>query len=122
MSASLVLVAGAVTVNISGGNNFSGLIYAPNAPVLISGTGNFYGGVVGGSVRATLNGIMYTYTDLSVTSSKAPPGWTSPMTGAGTALTANQNEGLSYQLGPNGSVIQGWQPVTWQESNPLASP
>jgi hypothetical protein len=90
-----VLVVGAVPVNISGGNNFSGLTYAPNAPVLISGTGNF---------------------------SKAPPGWTSPMTGAGTALTANQNEGLSYQLGPNGSVIQGWQPVTWQESNPLASP
>jgi len=112
----------AVTVNISGGNNFSGLIYAPNAPVLISGTGNFYGGVVGGSVRATLTGTMYMYTDLSVTSSKAPPGWTSPMTGAGTALTANQNAGLSYQLGPNGSVIQGWQPVTWQESNPLASP
>jgi hypothetical protein len=112
----------AVTVNISGGNNFSGLIYAPNAPVLISGTGNFYGGIVGGAVKVTLSGTMNLYTDLSVTSAKAPPGWTSPMTGAGPALTANQSAGLTYQLGPNGSVIQGWQPVTWQESNPLSSP
>jgi hypothetical protein len=104
----------AVTLNI-GSNNFTGIIYAPNAPVTIQGNGNFYGGIAAGSVNITLVGQLNLATDLTVSSTNAPPGWAAPMAGASTALQANTNGSLLYQNGPYGPPILGWQPVTWQE-------
>jgi hypothetical protein len=111
----------AVNINISGGN-FSGLIYAPNAPVSISGTGNFYGAMAGASVNATLSGNMFLYTDLAKT--PAPPSPWPSSTQAQTALAKGTLATMQYPVGPNGfsSIIQGWQPITWQESNPLSNP
>ena len=105
----------AVTLTI-GSKNFTGLIYAPNAPVEIKGTGNFNGAVVGGSVKVSLIGQLNLATDLTVASATRPPsGWKAPMAGAPGAFSANNKTSLLYQNGPNGPPILGWQPVTWQE-------
>jgi hypothetical protein len=106
----------AVTLTI-GSNNFTGLVYAPNAPVTIQGTGNFYGAVAGGSVNVTLVGQLNLATDLTVSSPTLPPtGWTAPMAGAASAFAANTKSSLEYQQNvPYGPQILGWQPVTWQE-------
>jgi hypothetical protein len=108
-----------VTLNV--GSNFNGLIYAPNAPVSIKGNGTFNGAMIGGSINATMTGIMNLYTDLAINSKTPPsagPGSNWSPTDIQSAFNANQTSGLQYQLGPNGPVIQGWQPVTWQEFNP----
>jgi len=117
----------AVNVNISNGGSFTGLIYAPNAPVTISSSGGgsptYNGGIVGGSVSVTMNGTMNLYTDLAINSASFPGSgtgsngsWSS--SDISQAFSSNSKAGLQYQLGPNGSIITGWQPVTWQEFTP----
>ncbi len=98
----------AVNLKING-NTFTGIIYAPNAPVTISGTGTFNGGIVGGNVSVTLNGSMNLYTDLSTAPASSKSGQQAAQAPGGS---------LYYQSGANGPVIQGWQPVTWQELKP----
>ena len=112
-----------VNVNVSGSNPFNALIYAPNAPVTISGNGTYNGGIVGGSVTVTMSGAMNLYTDLAINNGSTPPFTGTGSTGFSksdlqTAFNANQSAGLQYQQGPNGSIITGWQPVTWQEFTP----
>lgn len=94
----------AVNINISSGGTFTGLIYAPNAAVTISGNGTFNGAVVGGTVNVTMGGTMNIYTDLGAT------------TGNSGKLNAAPGVNLTYMTTSSGAaVVQGWQPITWQE-------
>jgi len=69
--------------------NFNGLIYAPNAPITLSGTGTLTGALVGNKI------------DMQ----------------SGTLMPA-ANLSQTYKFRPGqGSLIQGWQPITWQEIN-----
>jgi hypothetical protein len=95
-----VWYSGAQPVNVNlNGAPFSGMIYAPFAQVTISGTGNFTGGIVAGSINATNSGNITVANSLSTTgslSSTAPKAMLS---------------------GVSGSVYR-WVPVTWQELMP----
>ena len=86
-----------VNINVTGGVPFNGVIYAPNAPVTISGSGTFDGAVVGGSVNVTMNGTMNLQTDL-------------------TTPTGAQGSHLSYLANSDGSpLLTGYRAVTWEE-------
>jgi hypothetical protein len=102
-----------VTINIANGGTFNGLIYAPNAPVTIQSSGSnstFNGAVVGNSLNVTMSGTMNIYTDLGVSGLTSASG------------KANAAAGIQYQTatinGQQTILVQGWQPVTWQEFNP----
>lgn len=87
-----------VIVNLT--NDFYGLVYAPNAAVTLTGNGNYEGALVGKDLNIAMqSGSVKIYTDLSSANSGS-----------------NVGNGLNYKLrAGEGSVIQGWQPVTWQE-------
>jgi hypothetical protein len=89
-----------VNINVSSGNSFKGLVYAPNAKVNLSGSGTFEGSVVGANVAVTMSGNLNLRTDLSPQSGTKPSGGNVP----------------TYQFKPTtGSVVTGYRAVTWQE-------
>lgn len=94
-------------VNINLTSDFRGLIYAPNAKVTIkntNGSPTFFGAAVGKNLVADLqNGSIAVATGLSTGGSGG---------GGGAANSAT----FKYKARPGeGTVIQGWQPITWQE-------
>jgi hypothetical protein len=90
-----------VNINLSNPSlPFNGLIYAPHATVSITGNGNFSGGIVANSIQALNSGSISIYPDLST-----PSG-------------AQANANLIYQMNTTGSLIQGWQSISWQELKP----
>jgi hypothetical protein len=105
----------AVNINLGSGGSFTGLIYAPNAPITINGNGTFNGAAVGNSLNVNMSGTMNIYTDLSST------------TGTSGNLNGAPGVNLKYMAVPDPSgvgqdaVVQGWQPVTWQEYNSSSS-
>jgi hypothetical protein len=93
-----------VNINVTPGGTFTGLIYAPNAAVTISGNGTFNGAIVGSNVNVTMGGTMNIYTDLAAT------------TGNSGKLNAAPGVNLSYMTTSNNkAIVQAWQPITWQE-------
>lgn len=94
-------------VNINLTSNFSGLIYAPNARVTISDTGGsptYYGAAVGKNLVVNLN-----TGSVAVATGLATNGYGG---GGGSANPAT----FKYMVrAGEGTVIQGWQPITWQE-------
>ncbi|MBX3137715.1 hypothetical protein KF707_15940 [Candidatus Obscuribacterales bacterium] len=82
---------------------FNGLIYAPNAPVSITGTGTFTGAVIGQSVSISLSGDLKIVSDLNNVNQKTDKG------------KENRQYGLNYNLGEDGSIVYGWKPVSWSE-------
>lgn len=93
-----------VNVNLSG--DFKGLIYAPNAPVQLGGSGNFRGALVGKDLSVKLNsGSVTIDTDLANPTANGGSGGNSVASGP------------SYLARPEGILIKGWQPITWQEFN-----
>jgi hypothetical protein len=91
-----------VNINMSG--DFSGLVYAPNANVNITGAGNFNGAMVGRNLTVTPNSGNLT---LHIDTALGKP------SGGGGSGSSNA---LNFKYRPGeGAVIQGWQPVTWQE-------
>jgi hypothetical protein len=87
-----------VTLNLNS-PSFSGLIYAPNATVNVTGSGSYTGAIVAGLLNATNSGSINIDTNIATASGAA-------------AL------GLTYSPNSTGSQITGWQPVTWQELKP----
>jgi hypothetical protein len=80
--------------------SFTGLIYAPNATVTLTGNGSYSGAIVAGVLNAMNSGSIIVDTNLATSSTAA-------------AL------GLTYHSSTyTGVQITGWQPVTWQELKP----
>lgn len=90
-------------VNINMTSNFNGLIYAPNAPVNIFGAGDFTGALVGKNLNVSPTGNLNLKIDTALGTSAGGGGG-----GSSAGLT------FKYRLG-EGTVIQGWQPISWQE-------
>lgn len=92
-----------INVSLAAGKPFNGLIYAPYSTVTLSGTGDFNGGIVAGSINANNTGnitITNKLSDSNSVSSNAP------------------NSKLQYfATGNNKAAIEKWVPVTWQEVN-----
>lgn len=91
-----------VSINLAAGKDFSGLVYAPNAPVSVTGVGNFTGGIVGKVVDVDISGKLNVYSPLTDSTNS-------------TSGKENFNYGLGYQTDGKSSAIKGWQPVVWQE-------
>lgn len=90
-------------INVNLTKDFNGLIYAPNASINITGNGKYQGALVGKNINIALtSGSVVIDTDLSKSSSQG---------GAGSASGALSFSSRAGQ----GTVIQGWQPITWQE-------
>ncbi len=95
---------GSKAVNINMAGDFKGLIYAPNARVQLNGAGNFRGALVGKDVAIKLtSGSVTIDTDLANPNSDGSGGGNTVATGP------------SYLARPDGPLIKGWQPITWQE-------
>ena len=94
-----------VTINMTN-NGFNATIYAPNANIAFIGPGSFRGAVVGKSISMS-SGKVTIETDLGKDSPK----------GSGTGPGALDSLSYRYRAGL-GTVIQGWQPITWQEYGP----
>jgi hypothetical protein len=84
------------------GQAFNGVIYAPNAPVNIKGTGNFTGAIVGDKVSLTNTGVVTIRNDLQDVNNAAPY-----------KLTYSS---LSNPLNPDEPQLQGYKSVSWQET------
>lgn len=98
---------GSRPVKINLDTNFQGLIYAPNAPVTLSGTGNFNGAIVGDQVALNGSGTVTIRTDLQAATSG----------GSGGTLAPN------YMVNAQGEpVLQGYKAVSWQESTKTLVP
>ena len=88
-------------------SNFKGLIYAPNAKVTItnsSGTPSFFGAAVGKNLAISLqSGKVGVATGIATNGYGGGGSSADPLT-------------FKYNVRPGeGTVIQGWQPITWQE-------
>ena len=92
-----------VTINMTG-KPFTGVIYAPNSKVTITGNGAFKGAMVGKSVDISLSpgSSVEIDTDLS-----------KPSNGSGIGAPSNMT--YKYKTGSKTAAIEGWQPITWQE-------
>lgn len=82
------------------GNDFNGLIYAPNAKVKTAGDGTFQGAIVADQIDVQHAGYMKLYTDLADVTSEA-----------------NANAGIFYTAaeGSTRPLIQGYRAITWEE-------
>lgn len=92
---------GTRAINLNLNTNFNGLIYAPNAPISISGIGGFSGALVGDVVRLTNKGSVLIDTSLQ------------SLTG-----DAQASNGLTYTNITSAASAQlplGYRSVTWQE-------
>lgn len=94
-----------ITVNLIPDHQFSGVIYAPNATVNVTGSGDFTGGIVGKDVNILMSGNLKIDPTLGDASKQS-------------GVSDKNKYGLSYQKNSNGSIITGWQPVVWQEMKP----
>jgi hypothetical protein len=68
-----VVIAGPGDAKISGGSNFHGALYAPNAAAEVSGNGNSYGGVIAGSFKLTGGSELYAQDVCSGAPPEIPP-------------------------------------------------
>lgn len=91
-----------IKINLDSPATFQSLIYAPNAKVTISGTGDFKGAIVAKDIALNHSGNFFVDTRIQNAGSKA--------------ATAN---GLNYVGATNGSgiplVLHGYKAVTWKE-------
>lgn len=95
---------GSKPLNINMAGAFKGLIYAPNARVQLNGAGDFRGALVGKDVAIKLSsGSVKIDTDLANPNANGSGGGSTVATGP------------SYLTRPDGTLIKGWQPITWQE-------
>lgn len=96
-----------VNINLNeASTSLSATIYAPNARVKISGPGTFKGALVGKYVELNSSNVLI---DTSLGKDN-PSGQGSP---------AGSLDSLTYKYRPGqGTVMQGWQPITWQEFGP----
>jgi hypothetical protein len=67
-----IAYAGSNTVNLTAGSNMFATIYAPNAPITVSGNAGFYGGVVGSTVSFAGSGHVVYDTHLASESTHVP--------------------------------------------------
>ncbi len=82
--------------------NFTGAIYAPNAPITMTGNKNFTGALVGDQVTMNNNGNVFIDTSLQNLNGNS-----------------NSNGGLTYTSGgatdPLEPILHGYKAVSWQE-------
>ena len=88
-------------INLKLDSSFNGVIYAPNAPINLTGNGIFTGALVGDKLNLANSGTINFQTNLS----------------QGAAAASSGAGAVSYSSNGVEPVLQGYKPVSWQEFN-----